>query len=122
MAYDSTGIGIQVNEQTLRTDDTNNIVSHSYQDLFEDEESVELIKIPTFTARPDIDAQAMNFYTDLFGDAMPVKLCGRGYMYDAPWDRITNLRGLEPILFDLYDRPEHLHAIRKNFKRLLLQT
>lgn len=41
-------------------------------------------------------------------------------MYDAPWDRITNLRGLEPILFDLYDRPEHLHAIRKKFQEIAL--
>jgi len=120
MAYDSTGIGISHKEAILRTDDVNNIVSHSYVDVLLDEESVDLIKIPTFTARPDQDEQAMSFYSDLLGDAMPVRLCGRGYVYDAPWDIITRFRGLEAILFDLYDRPEHLHAIRKKFQQIRL--
>jgi hypothetical protein len=52
MAYDSTDIGIKVQEDVLRTDNTNNIVFHDYIDVLEDEESVEEIKIPTFTARP----------------------------------------------------------------------
>lgn len=115
MAYDSTGIGISAKEEIRRTDNTNNIISHSYEDLLEEEGSEELIKIPQFTARPDKDAANMEFYTDLFGDAIPVKLCGRGYLYHAPWDVIARLRGVEPILFDLYDRPEHLHAIRQKF-------
>lgn len=116
MAYESTGMGISHKEEILRTDDTNNIVSHTYEDVLENEEALELIKIPEFTLRPDIDEWAMNFYTDLFGDTMPVKLCGRGPMYHAPWDQIARLRGLEPILFDLYDRPEYLHAIRQKYK------
>lgn len=115
MAYDSTGIGISAKEEIRKTDNTNNIISHSYEDLLEEEGSEELIKIPTFTARPDKDAANMEYYTELFGDAMPVKLLGRGYLYHAPWDVIARLRGVEPILFDLYDRPEHLHAIRQRF-------
>jgi len=119
-AYDSTGIGIEIDEEIKRTDNTNNIVSHNYKDILEDEESVHLIKIPTFTARPDKDEEAVSFYTDLLGSAMPVKLCGRGYVYDAPWDRIVMLRGMEAVLYDFYDRPEHLHAIRQKFLDILL--
>ena len=119
-AYDSTGIGIEIQEEIKRTDDINNIVSHSYEDLLESEESVELIRIPTFTARPDKDEEAVSFYTDLLGDALPVRLCGRGYVYDSPWDRIVMLRGLEAVLYDFYDRPEHLHAIRQKFLDALL--
>lgn len=115
MAYDSTGIGISAKEEIRRTDSTNNIISHSYEDLLEEEGSEELIKIPQFTARPDKDTANLEYFTDLFGDSIPVKLCGRGYLYHAPWDMIARLRGVEPILFDLYDRPEHLHAIRKKF-------
>ena len=113
--YDSTGIGLEVQEDVRRTDDTNNIISHSFTDILEDEDSVELIKIPTFTRRKDKDEQAMDFYTDLFGDSMPVKLCGRGCIGFAAWDQIARYRGMENILYDLYDRPEHLHAIRKKF-------
>jgi hypothetical protein len=115
MAYDSTGIGIETKEEIKRTDGKNNIVSHEYEDILEDESSVDLIKIPKFTARPDKDAAKLEIFTDLFGDSMPVKLCGRSYLYYAPWDKIARYRGLEPILYDLYDRPEHLHAIRQKF-------
>ncbi len=115
MAYDSTGLGLTWKDEIRRTDDTNNIVSHSYEDLLEDEENLELIKIPTFTARPDKDERAMAFYTDLLGDAMPVKLCGRGYLYDAAWDKIVRYRGMEAVIYDFYDRPEYLHAIRQRF-------
>ena len=115
MAYDSTGIGISAKEEIRRTDSINNIISHSYEDLLEEEGSEELIKIPTFTPRPDKDAASMEYFTELLGDSIPIKLCGRGYLYHAPWDIIARLRGVEPILFDLYDRPEHLHAIRQKF-------
>lgn len=120
MAYDSTGIGLHWKDEIRRTDNTNNIVSHHYEDLLEDEENLELIKIPTFTARPDKDEQAMAFYTDLFGDTMPVKLCGRGYLYDAAWDKIVRFRGMEPVIYDFYDRPEYLHAIRQRFLDIVI--
>ena len=115
MAYDSSGIGLSVKENILRTDGTNNIVSHDYVDQLEDEAALELIKIPTFTARPDKDAKAMEFYTDLLGDSIPVKLCGVGTYYDAAWDQIMRFHLLESVLYDLYDRPEYLHAIRQRW-------
>lgn len=115
MAYDSTGVGLHWKDEIRRTDATNNIVSHQYEDLLENEEALELIKIPTFTARPDKDEKAIAFYTDLLGEAMPVKLCGRGYLYDAAWDKIVRYRGLEAVIYDFYDRPEYLHAIRQRF-------
>ena len=116
MAYDSTGVGLKPEDEIRRTDNTNNIVSHSYKDLLEDEESLELIKIPTFTARPDKDERAVSFYTELLGEVMPVKLCGRGIFYSAPWDVIVRYRGMEPVIYDFYDRPEYLHAIRRRFQ------
>ena len=115
MAYDSTGIGVKRQEEILATESGNNIVSHSFEDVLEDEESVNLIQIPTFTARPDKDAKAMDFYTDLLGDSMPVELRGVGVRYHNAWDDIVFLRGMEPVLYDLFDRPEHLHAIRQRF-------
>lgn len=120
MAYDTSDIGIEAQEEIKRTNEQNKIVSHSYTDVLEDEESVDKIKIPTFTARPDRDARALEVFGELFGDVMPVKLCGRGFLYNAPWDKIARYRGMEPILYDLYDRPEHLHAIRQKFLDITL--
>ncbi len=120
MSYDSTGIGLKPEEHVLRTDDTNNIISHCYHDLLEDESALEKIKIPTFTVRPDKDARNMEYLTDLLGDTMPVKLCGRGMVYDAAWDKIVRYRGMEAVIYDLYDRPEYLHAIRRRFQDILI--
>lgn len=115
MAYDSTGRGLDCSENILRTDDVNHIVSHNYHDVLEDEAALDKMLIPTFTLRPDLDELRMNLYTDLLGDAMPVKLCGRSYLYNAPWDQIPRLRGVEPILYDMYDRPEYLHRIMEKY-------
>ena len=119
MSYDSSGVGLKPEEQILRTDSTNNITSHCYHDLLEDEEELEKIKIPTFTARPDKDQSNVEFFSELLGDAMPVKLCGRGMYYDAAWDKILRYRGLESVIYDLYDRPEYLHAIRARFQDIV---
>jgi hypothetical protein len=57
----------------------------------------------------------MNFYTDLFHGILPVRLVGSNCMYMQFWDDISELRGVEPIYEDLYDRPEYLHRIMKKF-------
>ena len=114
-AYDSTGNGLLVREDIVRTDDENHIVSHQYQDILEEEDAVAQIRVPEFTLRPDKDEEAMNFYTDLLGDSMPVYLSGSGCTYTAPWDQIARFRSVENIFFDFYDRPEHLHNIRQKF-------
>ncbi len=114
-AIESSGIGIAAQDTVLKTDSENNIVSHQYNDILEDEAALEQIKIPTFKLRPDLDERRMSYYSQIFGDVMPVKLCGRGYVYHAPWDVITRFRGMTAVLYDFYDRPEYLHAIRKRF-------
>ncbi|MBQ8332294.1 MAG: hypothetical protein IJX93_00800 [Clostridia bacterium] len=114
-SIDSTGIGLSRDEDIVRTDDCNNIVSHAFRDVLEDEDALEKMHMPEFTLRPDKDERNMNYYTDLLGDAMPVKLAGCGCFYFAPWDDIAFLRGVEPILIDMYDRPEYLHRIIRKF-------
>lgn len=115
-AYSSTGIGLSTATSDIkRTDDKNNIISRDFIDVLEDESSLELLHDPVFTLHPEKDEDNMNYFTDLFGDTMPIKLYGYGIMYFPPWDKITYLRGVEPILMDMYDRPEYLHKIMEKF-------
>ena len=115
-AVESTGIGLDpVTADLKRTDEINNIVSREFKDILEDESALDLLHDPVLKLRPDKDAARMEFYTDLLGDTIPVKLYGYDYFYFAPWDKITRLRGVEPILMDMYDRPEYLHAIIKKY-------
>ena len=115
-AYDSTGIGIAPKDSDMkRTDVQNNIVSREFEDVLEDESALDKLHDPEFTLRPDRDARHMEYFTELLGDSIPIRLYGYGFCYDAPWDRLTRLRGVEPILMDMYDRPEYLHELMKKF-------
>jgi len=113
-AFEDSGIGVEVMEQTRATDAQSHIVSHHFNDILETEEQVEALCLPVITARPDLDEKRVTEVYDVIGDILPVKLCGHG-MYHAPWDAISMLRGVDPILIDIIDNPEHLHNIRRKF-------
>lgn len=82
-----------------------------YTDVMADESCLERINPPVLKAHPENDEASMAYFTDLFGDTMPVRLAGVDYLYSAFWDILARLRGVEPIYEDMYDRPEYLHAI-----------
>lgn len=109
-SYSSTGNGLSVKEEIVAVDDRNHIVSHHYEDVLADERALEAYHDPVITAYPEKDAQNMAFAEDVLGGVLPVELRGHGIYY-APWDQIARLRGVEPILTDIYDRPEYLHKI-----------
>lgn len=115
-SYSSTGIGFSGNETQLAVDKKNSIVSHSYVDVLEDESSLELYHDPVITAYPENDAKNKAYVQEIIGDIMPVEVQGN-YIYYSPWDQISMLRGVEPILIDMYERPEYLHKIIKLFTR-----
>jgi hypothetical protein len=114
-AYTSTGIGIEdlFKEKAINGKNTS-IQSHEYEDVLEDESSLEYFHLPVITAYPEKDEYNLNHVKEIVGDTIPVVLRGHG-IYHAPWDRIARLRGVEPILIDMYDRPEYLLKIRQLF-------
>jgi hypothetical protein len=112
----STGRGIRSNiSYANHPEGKGGIVSKSYGDVLEDESVLEQMHDPEFSLNPEKDAENMEFFTELFGDSIPIRLYGFGYLYSAPWDKITDLRGVEPILMDMYDRPEYLHKIIQKY-------
>ena len=115
-AYKSTGFGFSIDERRLAVDRANNIVSHEYSDVLAEEKSLEQYHDPVITAFPGLDAQRKARAEEILGGVMPVELRGE-LIYYAPWDQIAMLRGVEPILTDMYDRPEYLHRIIALFTR-----
>ena len=109
-SYESTGNGLGIQEDVRRTDEYNNIVSHSYHDVLDTEEKLAKLHPPVLTAHPEIDCRNRAAAEELLGGTMPVRLMGT-QIYYAPWDDIAMLRGVEPILYDMMDRPEFLHQI-----------
>lgn len=108
-AFSSTGNGFQMEEVSIGADLTD-IRSHRYKDVLAEESSLEAFHLPEITAYPEKDAENVAFAQEILGDIIPVKLRGHTIYY-APWDKIVRLRGMEQILWDVYDRPEYLHKI-----------
>jgi len=113
-AYTSTGMGISTKEDIIATDENNYIVSHHYIDQLDTMEKVRALKEPVITAHPERDEKRKTFAEDIFGDILPAQLQGH-YIYHAPWDEIPRFRGVTPIMYDLMDNPELIHATIKTW-------
>jgi len=118
-SYSNTGNGFGISEDRLAVDRNNSIVSHHYHDVLEDESALEAYHDPVITPHPEHDAANMAYVQEIVGDIIPVVLRGHGIYY-APWDTISMLRGVEPILIDMYERPEYLHKIISLFTRSMM--
>lgn len=118
-SFSSTGNGFDwaVKEVIKVVDKENNIVSHQYEDILEDEAVLEeMYHDPVVTPYPENDERNLAFAHEILGDTIPIVLRGAA-LWHSPWDSLSRLRGVEPILFDMYDRPEYLHKIMRFFTR-----
>lgn len=116
-AWESDGIGVKIAERTEATDSSNHIVSHHYFDELDTEEKLARLHLPHITAHPEKDAEALARAQEVLGDILPVRLCGSNVNH-CPWDDISMLRGVEPILIDMMDRPEFIHQTMEIFTQI----
>lgn len=114
--FTETGMGFSTKEHRVAVDARNAIVAHQYFDVFEDEAELEKYRDPVITPLPEQDQANLSRMQEILGDVIPVVLQGHTIYY-APWDTITTMRGMEPILTDMYDNPDYLHRIIGLFTR-----
>lgn len=104
--------GVDIDADILAFDNGNNIVSHAYKDQLPDEAAVGRLHCPDITVDEAADARDLEWLNGLLGDILPVRLTGMEYAaFFEPWDNIAEWRGVEPMLWDLVDRPEFLHML-----------
>jgi len=118
-AFSNTGNGFDwaVKEDIITVDNANDIVSHHYHDILEEEENLEkMYHDPVVTPYPETDAANLARMNEIFNGAMPVVPRGHA-LWHSPWDAMSRLRGVEPALIDIYDRPEYMHKIMQYFTR-----
>lgn len=113
-AITDSGFGMTYSEKLNIIDEKNNINSHHYFDQLDCEEKIEQLKIPVLTARPDEDRENVARAEEVLDGIMPVCLTGQ-FIYHAPWDMISRLRGVEPLLMDMIADPDLMHAIMRKF-------
>ena len=115
-SYDYSGFGISIKENT-QTSGVSEIVSHRYEDQLETFEKIDQLHTPVITARPDVDNARLAWAEEILSGIMPARLRGTCF-YFGPWDIISQLRGVEPILTDMVDRPELLHKTMDKFMEI----
>ena len=109
-AIGNTGFGLGVEEQCVATDPTNDVVSHHYIDQLRTEADLEKIRDPVITYDAAATAEAEEKAHEIFDGILEVRVQGASPVY-APFDIICCWRGAEPLIYDLADRPEFIHAI-----------
>ncbi|MDP6698675.1 MAG: hypothetical protein QGH25_03435 [Candidatus Latescibacteria bacterium] len=102
--------GMRKVEELAVADPQNDVVSHRYIDQLPTEEDVEKIQMPDVVLDEAETARIEERAHALFDGILAVKMQG-DFPRFAAWDRITEWRGAERVLWDLIDRPEHMHQI-----------
>ena len=104
------GFGLDRVEQTAVTDPNNDVVGHYYLDQLSREEDVEKIRAPQIGLDEEATERLHSMALEIFDGILTVKMQGPVPGFRA-WDLITMWRGGENLLWDLADRPEHMHRI-----------
>lgn len=105
-----TGFGIEIEEHTLTTDPSNNIVSHHYIDQLKTEEDLEKIKLPQVYYDRDATEKDLEMAHELLDGIMEIRL--QGYLPNIhTWDQIAMWKGVENALYDIIDRPDFIHRL-----------
>jgi hypothetical protein len=121
----STGIGVDVKEETLTTDTDNLIVSHKYENQFHSLEDVDRLHMDKITYNREASMQRYHKICEAFGDILPVKLVGEatgyGLGYKA-WDIIATTMNVDNLLYALIDDPEMMHALVDKLTDIFLDT
>jgi hypothetical protein len=113
--------GLRVRERTLATDTANSVVSHRYEDQIPDDAALERIPMPRVSVDEALDRRHLAVAAEVFDGILPVRLVGPawwGSLHAGPWDEITQLRGADPVLYDLADRPAFSMRMIEKFVRM----
>lgn len=107
----NSGIGIQADEEQIYVNkEKEGITAHMYHDQLATPEDVEKIKLPVITYDKEATMERFVKLSEAIGDIIPVRITGYS-CYTSPWDQIATYRGVNNLMIDLIEEPEHMHNI-----------
>ncbi len=109
-AIHNSGFGITVQDETIMTDPTNDVVGHRYENQFRDEDDLEKIRVPRVTHDTTETERRLSVAHELFGDFLEVRLQGVS-PYLSLWDPIATWMGVENALYAMVDKPGFIHRM-----------
>ena len=106
--------GIKIDETTLHTEKDNEIVSHEYHDQIKNDDDLARFKMPDLQYDREQTLINLERTQELLNGNLGAKLTGLTLQFNL-WDQISEFRGVQPILYDMMDRPDFLHRIMRKF-------
>lgn len=120
MAVNNTGFGLGVKQdQVLRTEDDNAVVSQHFVNQLKTEEDLELLQPPVVAHDEAETERRLAVAHQLFDGIIEVKPWGLD-PYVGIWDRICTWIGPNDLLYDFIDRPEFMHALAGRMRDCVL--
>lgn len=110
LAVSGTDFGITVEESIAVTDKSNDVVSHSYANLFKTDKDLERIQTPHVRLKKGESALRMFVANRLLGGILEARP-GKVDPYLSLWDPIATWMGVENAMMAMMDRPEYVHQM-----------
>jgi hypothetical protein len=110
-AIRNSAFGMSVKEHTLATFESNDVVSHQFENQFNSVDDVMTkIKMPVVSHDTAETKRRMEFASRLFDGVMPLREEGWD-PYLSIWDPIAQWMSVEGALYGLVDNPDMMHAL-----------
>lgn len=123
--YDS-GIGVEIEDETIRQDPGNEILARGFHTQLEEEGDINKIEMPEVVYDEEETKRRHKLLKEIFDGILPVEMggttLGEGYVsvttdegsqeYPigySPWDDLTTLRGPDQVLRDVIKEPDFIH-------------
>lgn len=103
-------LGVRVQEHTLETDATNDVLSRAYVSQFSSMEDLEKIKMPVVSLNKEETNRRENLAREIFDGVLDVRMEGV-QPYLSVWDTISHWMNVETTMMTLADDPELMMAM-----------
>ena len=108
--YRNTGWGLEPKVTRLKLEETSDVAAQSMENLIQEPEDLEKIRIPQITPMPEETARIAEEADELFDGIIEWRFVGPT-MHLGAWDTIAYWMGVENCYIEIMDRPEMIHAL-----------
>ena len=96
-----------------------------FEPIIEEPEQLSRLGAPEVIYHEKETLEKLKLHQDLLGDILDVRLVGLKYLYIALMETYSDFRGLEQVMYDVYEEPEMLHdamdIVEEGYHKLLDQ-
>jgi len=80
-----------------------------FDPIIEEPSDLKRLQSPKVTYHEKETLEKLKIHQEVLGDILHVQLTGKKFLYFAMMETYTDFRGLEQVMYDIYEEPEMLH-------------